>query len=57
VFEGQFIEVYLGTSDKATAKRKVSAINEKWERNYGDSPGLHPMGETGESGTVLVDRE
>lgn len=34
VFKGQFIEEYLGTSDRAVAKRKVSAINEKWERTF-----------------------
>ena len=34
VFKGQFIEVYLGTSDRAAAKRKVSAINEQWERTF-----------------------
>jgi len=34
VFKGQFIEEYLGTSDKATAKRKVAAINERCERTF-----------------------
>ncbi len=34
VFKSQFIEVYLGTTDRATAKRKVSAINERWERTF-----------------------
>lgn len=34
VFKNQFIEVYLGTSDRTTAKRKVSAINERWERTF-----------------------
>ncbi len=34
VFKSQFIEVYLGTSDRAVAKRKVSAINEQWERTF-----------------------
>jgi hypothetical protein len=34
VFKNQFIEEYLGTTDRATAKRKVSAINEQWERTF-----------------------
>jgi integrase len=34
VFKNQFIEVYLGTSDRTTAKRKVSEINERWERTF-----------------------
>lgn len=34
VFKRQFIEVYLGTSDRADAKRKVSAVNEQWERAF-----------------------
>jgi integrase len=33
-FPNPHIEEYLGTSDKATAKRKVSAVNEKWERVF-----------------------
>jgi integrase len=32
--KGQFIEEYLATSERATAKRKVSAINERWERTF-----------------------
>ena len=34
VFTYRFIEVYLGTTDRTVAKRKVSAVNELWERTF-----------------------
>ena len=34
IFKSQFIEEYLGTTDRTAAGRKVSAVNEKWERIF-----------------------
>ena len=34
IFKYKFIEDYLGTTDRTVAKRKVSAVNEKWERTF-----------------------
>ncbi|MEE8228055.1 MAG: DUF6538 domain-containing protein, partial [Kiloniellales bacterium] len=34
VFKNQFIEEYLGTSDRTVAKRKVAAFNARWEATF-----------------------